>query len=231
MGEHRVERRASHRRKSRVNKTLHAELTLDGESSHVFVFIVDISTGGIRLNLDRALERESLIGLKLPVGAFVSDPEYLEVTCRVVWHRALLGGTWVHGLEFKNLSAIAAETVQRLYDAFTPEGRRKRFRLNSVLSIAYHLDGEWNHRAACDLSPEGLGLQMRDPLPLEAILPLKIYLEEAGAPLEAEGEVIHTTELENGLHRVGIEFRDPDEAVLDKIRAYIDASVSRDLGN
>jgi c-di-GMP-binding flagellar brake protein YcgR len=222
-----TERREDERRKSRVNKLVHADLHLGPEESRVFLFLVDISLGGMKVNLDRLFEPETLIDLKIPIEPYLNEKEPLEVRCRVAWNRSLLGGTYVHGLEFKELSEQATATVEKLFTAFSPEGQRERFRLKQVLSVAYQREGEWIPWSAKDLSTDGLGLQMRDPLPLDEVFPFKVYLEDQGplTALEVPGRVVYVAEEDDELHRVGVQFENLDEESASRIRRFIDSAL------
>lgn len=221
------ERRSEERRKSRVNKLVHA-LVKAGEEFQTFLYLVDISTGGLRVNLDRRLTPESIIELDFPVGPYVRDKEArLQATCRVVWNRPLLGGTFVHGLQFIDLSPASEEIISKLFIAFTPEGRRERFRLNQVLNVAYKSDDSWIPRNACDISPEGLGLQLSSPLPEDTVIPFRIYLDEkrGSEPVEIDGKVSFTAEFDEGDYRIGIKFVNVNDVAASRIQAYIDRHV------
>ena len=223
-----TDRRSEQRRKSSVNKIVRAEVRLGEEEELLFLYLVDVSPGGMRVNLDRTIEPESTIDLTFPVKAYFPDLDRFEARCRVAWNRELLGGTCVHGLEFLNLTAETSAIVERLFSAFSPEGKRSRFRLNKVLSLSYFRNNEWRSWSACDLSPEGLGMQMRDPLPMDEVFPFRIYLEDEGkySFVELNGEIVYAEELDEGLHRLGVKFRDPDPSILVRIQAYMDRCLS-----
>ena len=158
------ERRSHERRKSRVNKLVHASLKVESVEFKTFLYLVDISLGGFRANLDRALAKGSKVEVSLPLRPFLNEEVELQALCRVAWNRELLGGTFVHGFEFQELQSEMMELVERLFLAFSPEGKRRRFRLSGLLNIAYFQDGAWKSWMARDISPQGLGLQMQEPL-------------------------------------------------------------------
>ncbi len=223
--EQRTDRRSHVRRKSQVNKTLFAELEIDEGKAQVPIFLVDISTGGMRIHLDRPLEVGSRLGLGVPVSAFGVGLDRLEVQSRVVWQRFLHGGTWVHGLEFVEPSEEAKDCIDRLYTAFSKEGRRTNFRPTSLLGVAYHLGQEWGRQAVYKLSLDGLELQMRDPLPLGSLIPFRLFLDDGQTdPVEVLGEPNLILDLDNGLHQVWVEFREFHGEPFMRLQNYIDQS-------
>ena len=116
------ERRSHERRKSRVNKLVHASLKVESVEFKTFLYLVDISLGGFRANLDRALAKGSKVEVSLPLRPFLNEEVELQALCRVAWNRELLGGTFVHGFEFQELQSEMMELVERLFLAFSPEG-------------------------------------------------------------------------------------------------------------
>ena len=88
------ERRSEKRRKSRVNKLVYAGVCLGEQETRDFLYLVDISTGGMRVNLPRLYEVESRICLSMPTEPYLGhgSPE-LVAECRVAWNRSILGGT------------------------------------------------------------------------------------------------------------------------------------------
>ncbi|MCA9780530.1 MAG: PilZ domain-containing protein [Candidatus Eremiobacteraeota bacterium] len=218
------ERRSHERRKSRVNKLVYASLEVDSVESKTFLYLVDISLGGLRANLDRALAKDSVVEFSLPLRPYLNEEVELQALCRVAWNRELLGGTFVHGFEFQQLQEEAASLVERLFHAFSPEGKRKRFRLPSLLNVAYHQDGAWKSWVARDISPQGLGLQMPEPLELEECLPFRIFLEDRGKyePVEVVGRVSYLVEFDDDEFRLGVEFVEPTDEAARRIQDYID---------
>lgn len=68
---------------------------------------LNISTGGIRLDLDHPLPLHSVVGLTLTLG-----DDLLEVEGRVVYLEALDGQRSAMGIEFGDLSAAARERIE-----------------------------------------------------------------------------------------------------------------------
>jgi hypothetical protein len=218
------ERRSEARRKSRINKLVHATVRANGDEFLTFLYLVDISVGGMRANLDRPLEPETTVGLDLPVGPYLSEDVSLNVSCRVVWRRNIPGGTYVHGFEFQDPTPEQEALISQLFRAFTPEGMRERYRLDQVLNIAFEREGAWIPRNACDISPEGLGLQMKEPLPQDQVIRFLLYLQDHDRldATEVKGQVTYTAEFDDGLYRIGVQFVDLEDDIARRIRAYID---------
>lgn len=218
------DRRSHERRKSRVNKLVHASLEVESVEFKTFLYLVDISLGGFRANLDRALTKDSIVEVRLPLRPYLHEEVELQALSRVAWRRELLGGTFVHGFEFQELQDDASKLVERLFLAFSPEGKRKRFRLPGLLNIAYFQDGAWKSWMARDISPQGLGLQMTEPLQLEERLLFRIFLEDRGKydPVEVMGRVSYLVEFDDEEYRLGVEFIEPSGEAALRIQEYID---------
>ncbi len=199
-------------------------MKVDSVEFKTFLYLVDISLGGLRANLDRALAKDSRVELALPLRPYLNEEVELRTTCRVAWNRELLGGTYVHGFEFQELRETDLRLVERLFHVFSPEGKRKRFRLPGLLNIAYFQDGAWKSWMARDISPQGLGLQMPEPLELEERLPFRIFLEDRGKydPVEVLGRVSYLVEFDDEEYRLGVEFIEPTEEAALRIQEYID---------
>jgi len=112
------ERRNEPRAKSKVKRTVVGTVeheTFGALSTHLY--IMDISENGIRLNLDREIEPESTLRLVLPLRAFGYGLEgEFEAQCRVVWTKALAGGTCILGMEFQNLVEPHKQSLSEIID-------------------------------------------------------------------------------------------------------------------
>ncbi|MFA7481263.1 MAG: PilZ domain-containing protein [Vulcanimicrobiota bacterium] len=219
------DRRSAERRKSRVNKLVHSKIETDSGEFQSFMYLVDISPGGLRANLDHHLEPNSKLRIRFPLKPYLQDELEADLPCRVVWNRDLVGGTFVHGFEFQDLSPSTRELVERLFVAFSPEGKRQRFRLRHVLNVAYLADQIWVSRVAFDISPEGLGLSMAELPQSDQTFQFRIYLEDRDKfdPVEVSGRVTYLVEIEEEPCRVGIQFIDPDPEAVQRIQKFIDS--------
>ena len=218
------ERRSHPRRKSRINQLVHAAVREENQEYLTSLYLVDLSLGGMRANTDRALEPESTLTIDLPVDPYLGEELSLLLTCRVVWRRPIPGGTYVHGFQFLSPTTEQQELITRLFAAFVPEGMRERYRLNQTLNIAYQKDGKWVPRYAFDISPEGLGIQMRESLPRDEVIHFLVYLEDEDRldATSVKGKVSYISEPKDGFFRMGVKFVDLEDHVARRIRAYID---------
>ncbi|MBI3928781.1 MAG: PilZ domain-containing protein [Armatimonadetes bacterium] len=224
------ERRQTPRRHSPVNKILLADLVVaERESVPVYVFVVDVSSGGIRINVDRELPDGETLELSLPVEGFGAEVIRLTqgratLRVQVVWKKMLLGGTWVHGLRFVDLDEATSAAVDAMMEAFSPSGRRMRFRLNRLLPVAIKTENGhfWIERFATDLSPEGLGVQLDAPLPEGQDVLVKIFPEFDLPVVQARARVAWTQETPSGKCKMGLRFSDIEAAGAEVIQRYID---------
>ena len=86
------ERRQAHRQALKLNKIFSAEITRGGETVQCYLYIIDISEGGIRITSDYSFPTDG------PVRVKFKFDEPLEVNVKVVWSKTLEGGTNVYGM-------------------------------------------------------------------------------------------------------------------------------------
>ena len=176
------ERRVAQRKGVRLNKLIMAQLLHSGESTGLYLHLVDISSGGIRVNGDVEFPQSEQFTLKLQTESFGGEvssefPE-LEVKARVVWSKRLLGGMFVSGLQFLDMTPEAQACVTRILEICSPEGKRLRFRLNRVLGVGIGLEEQtrWLYPLALDLSVEGMRVRLDESLEIGSTFPLQIFL-------------------------------------------------------
>lgn len=110
------ERRTETRTKSRVERTVLATLTDSTYGSLTnHLYILDISPGGMRINLDRTIEPESEFHLSISLDSLgFGLSGSLDLHCEVVWNRPLVGGTCILGLKFRELDQEAEDKIAQL---------------------------------------------------------------------------------------------------------------------
>lgn len=231
-----AERRTSIRKGVRLNKLISAELLDEGgQVHHLYLHLVDISDGGMRVNGDIELFDEKPFRLNLqtePFGPEVASefPE-MAVTCRVVWQKRLLGGMFVSGLQFVEKSPQVEAALARILELCSPEGRRLRFRLNRVLGVGIGLDDQtrWLYPLALDLSVEGMRVRLDEPLKVGETFPLQIFLEFDLPTVQMSAEVVWKEEIGPSRFQVGLKFHDLSEDNAKAIQSYIDRCLAKEL--
>lgn len=229
------ERRVAQRKGVRLNKLIMAHLQTGEESTGLYLHLVDISAGGIRVNGDVEFPLNEPFSLKLQTESFGGEvssefPE-LEVRARVVWSKRLLGGMFVSGLQFVEMTDVATACVKKILDICSPEGKRLRFRLNRVLGVGIGLEGEtrWLYPLALDLSVEGMRVRLDESLEIGSRFPLQIFLEFDLPTVHMTAEVVWRDEVGQGRFQVGLRFHDLNEDSARAIQDYIDRCLAKEV--
>lgn len=231
------ERRTAVRKGVRLNKLIMAQLSTSDrdEATGLYLHLVDISAGGMRVNGDVEFPQSEPFRLKLQTESF--GPEVsaefpdLEVTVRVVWSKRLLGGMFVSGLQFQNLDETSQSCVKKILEICSPEGKRLRFRLNRVLGVGIGLEEQtrWLYPLALDLSVEGMRVRLDEPLEIGAQFPLQIFLEFDLPTVQMNAEVVWRDEVGPGRFQVGLRFHDLNEDSARAIQDYIDRCLAKEV--
>lgn len=222
MTEVRPERRQSPRKNAGLNKFLSAELRANGETRPMNLFLVDLSHGGMRVNVDHQLP-DGQFDLSIPLAELEMASEgTIDLPCRVVWMRDLVGGTFVHGLAFSNPVDESKERLEQFLSGLSEMHRRSRYRLYRLLPIQLkaHDQEDWTECYAGNLSPEGLGLQLDTPLPEEQDFSVRLMLEFGLPVVQVVGQVAWTRQVEDKYH-IGIQFKDVDPVEARTVARYI----------
>jgi len=233
--ESKSERRVAQRKGVRLNKLIMAQLLHSGESTGLYLHLVDISSGGIRVNGDVEFPQSEQFTLKLQTESFGGEvssefPE-LEVNARVVWSKRLLGGMFVSGLQFLDMSPEAVACVTKILEICSPEGKRLRFRLNRVLGVGIGLEEQtrWLYPLALDLSVEGMRVRLDESLEIGSTFPLQIFLEFDLPTVHMNAEVVWRDEVGTGRYQVGLRFHDLNEDSAKAIQDYIDRCLAKEV--
>lgn len=229
-----AERREAQRKGVRLNKLIMAQLLYAGEQTGLYLHLVDISAGGLRVNGDVEFPLDEPFTLRLQTESFGGEvssefPE-LEVVARVVWSKRLLGGMFVSGLQFVDMSEAATGCVTKILDICSPEGKRLRFRLNRVLGVGIGLEEQtrWLYPLALDLSVEGMRVRLDEPLEVGDSFPLQIFLEFDLPTVHMKAEVVWRDEVGSGRFQVGLRFHDLNEDSAKAIQDYIDRCLAKE---
>lgn len=228
------ERRTHVRKGVRLNKLISAELESPQLTSSLYLHLVDISEGGMRVNGDIEFVQDAPFQLKLQTEAFgqeiASEFSELVLSCRVVWQKRLLGGMFVSGLQFVNPTEETQKCIKRVLELCSPEGRRLRFRLNRVLGVGIGLDEQtrWLYPLALDLSVEGMRVRLDEPLQVGEKFPLQIFLEFDLPTVHMTAEVVWKEEVGPSRYQVGFRFSELNEDNARAIQEYIDRCLAKE---
>ncbi|MEW6282758.1 MAG: PilZ domain-containing protein [Candidatus Eremiobacterota bacterium] len=221
------ERRHLARRKIKVKKIFAATFQLpEGERRNCFVHLYDLHESGMRIHSDFALPPDQVIPVSLALD------ETLEVRVELVWQKELIGGMHVMGLKFSDLDAEQAQKIQEFLDKYSPENRRRSFRLDRILVVEMLL-GTTRQRMGVftlDLSAQGMRITHEFPLPEDVHIPFRILLEYDHDPIEVTAVVAWQKENAFGQFLVGLEFVDIDSETRMRIERFIDKAIAGEIG-
>ena len=216
------DRRTYKRKTLWANKLMRATLEgSDGQVEDVYLYLVDVSDGGMRINLDRSLEQGSEITLRFKLGT-----RSFSAHLRPVWQRCLPGDTWVVGLAFRDDERTNVESARQLTDYFSPQGRRQRFKLTETLVVSMQRDDAevWYSLTTLDLSLTGLKARWDGELADNEIVQVKIFLRNY-KNVVLRAQAMWQKKVGDERWEVGLRFLDPGESELQSLQDYIDESV------
>ncbi len=221
------ERRTTRRVGCDLNHSVSATVEVDGQQSYpVALYLLDMSEGGMRINMDRQLPTEKPFTLCVNLVGLGGSGEF-RTTCEVAWQKGLLGEAWVAGLRFTTMTEADGDRLRSTISQFDGPNRRLRFRLRSVVPVSVRFEDDWFYMTATELSPEGLRIRTT-PVPwLSPGCELSLWLHLGSEwPLEPlDAEVLWREEVWRDRIEVGFRFLDltEDDALL--IQSYIERSL------
>ncbi len=226
------DRRSSPRVGCDLNHSVTARFAVAGQSEvPVALYLLDLSEGGMRINLDRELPAGQDFELIVSMASLGQEGE-LRTRCQVAWQKGLLGEAWVAGLRFLDMSAVDQARLRETIEGFEGPNRRLRFRLRSVVPVSVRFEDDWFYMTATELSPEGLRIRTT-PVPwlspgCQLILWLHLGSEWPLEPLDAE--VLWREDVWRDRIEVGFRFLELDEDDARLIQTYIDRSLQEEEG-
>lgn len=222
------DRRQLARRKIKVKKIFAAEFTRpDGVTRNCFVHIYDLHESGMRIHSDFSLEDGEIF----PVRMSLDEP--LEVQVEVVWQKELIGGMYVLGLKFTDLSRDQSSQIGSFLDKYSPENRRRSYRLDRILVVEMIL-GSTRQKLGVftlDLSASGMRITHEFPLPEEMEIPFRVLLEYDKDPIDVMARVQWQKENAFGQFLIGLEFTEIGSEARLRVEQFIDRAMAGELGN
>jgi c-di-GMP-binding flagellar brake protein YcgR len=189
--------------------------------------ICDLSIGGMRIVVDRALSEDRSLPLTFTVPGIEGE---LTADCRVARQRKLSDGRYEVGIEFKTLNTDdeiklmdhIAETAGNIVEC------REFLRCPLETKVLYTLENGHGGERECtsaDVSSLGLKLIFEDRMKQGTDLRLQFTLPEEAEPLCAVGRVAWVKHYKSGRTEAGIEFQDIDDLDRLKIDRYVQKTI------
>lgn len=229
------ERRRGERKVSKLNKLLTGQVDLGEGDQMVYLYLVDLSEGGLRVNVDQNFPEDKQFRMKLALDSFgpeLGQTGLLDLPVQVVWQKRLVGGMTVAGLKFVDPNEDVKESVKGIMELFSVEGKRRRFRLNRVLGVGIGLDENtrWLYPLALDLSVGGMRIRTEENLTVGDELTLKIFLQFDLPVVNVHAKVVWKEEVQPNRFQIGLEFQGVTEDVARPIQEYIDRCLAEEMG-
>lgn len=217
-----VERRSAPRNPVSLNKffdlrVAHPEV----EDENVKSFLVDIGPGGLRINSEQPFPATGDLVLTLPAEVL---GEETDLRAQVVWQKPLYGASFLQGIEFQDLTAVQKHLLNQRLDGDNGRANsRQHYRLYRPFPIKLLPPGqeEWLTSYATDLSLDGIGTRLKQPLEPDNELRLRLELEFELPTVEVEAKVAWSSEGENGVSH-GLQFAAVGPVEAKTIKRYID---------
>lgn len=222
------ERRQHQRTVSQAHKLLRATLGQEGGTpEEVYLFLVDISEGGMRVNLDRSFPEGHTSRLTFSLGGREFAVDVVPQWQRCLADGVAAAGTWSAGLAFRDPDR---DTVDFLFSYFSTTGRRLRFRLRELLTVTMRRAGDenpWWSLTTTDLSMEGLRARWDDPLDVGEEIEVKVFPPDL-PDVDGRGQVMWVNEALPGRWEFGVRFTELSATGHESLMRYIDRCVGAD---
>jgi hypothetical protein len=224
-GEADGERRQTFRHALKLNKIFSAEIHRNGESLPCYLCIIDISEGGIRITSDYSFPKDESV----PVHFKLDEP--LDVNVKVIWSKMLEGGTNVYGMQFTDLNDTSNGQIKRVMEHYSPEFRRKNFKLNRVIYIEFletNVAGR-QYTFALDLNAKGMRVINEARFEPETVVKCRLYLDLDRPPVDVTGRVLSVKGATLDRFQMEFEFQDIGQPEIDRINEFLDRAASGEL--
>jgi hypothetical protein len=105
------------KRKQKRRHLIYYLTVIDRETNNVIGYLVDITTKGIMLMSDNALQPGTVLHLKIMLQTEMSDKEYLHFDARVIWSKqSINGNSYDTGLELLNVKPEDFREIETVID-------------------------------------------------------------------------------------------------------------------
>jgi hypothetical protein len=201
------ERRSEARKKISLKRTFAAEVHLD-EIQKTYLYIVDISSGGLKVMTDLVFPKRRTFLIRITLN------EPYDFPVEVVWHKQMVGYMNIFGLKFVEMSDAAYNSIGRFVDKFSIDMTKKISRVDKMLSVQRLADGEWKNFYAyvMNVNPQGMEFTTDEILPTNEKFTVRCFFEHAQPPIELNVTVLFQKEISMGRQKGWMEFSFADEA-------------------
>lgn len=211
-----AERRTEERKKISLKKPFLAEIHLD-QVRKTYIYIVDVSHGGMKIVTDLTIPEDQTFTLKLNM----KEPATFVV--KSIWQRQILGYMNAVGIKFMELSPEARAIVDSIVNKFAIDISRSICSPRKMMDFQIQQDGQWQtfYAYVINLSLEGLEYTTDFILPINEEFHLKAFFIQAEAPLEMAGRIASEKDLSMGRTKGWLEFVNLDDKSRLRLKEFI----------
>jgi hypothetical protein len=223
------ERRIAKRFAIQLNKITSAEVTRDGSGGPTpcYVYVADISEGGLRITTDTWFDRGEQFHLML----MLNPP--LDGRVEVVWSKQLTGGTNVYGVKFVEMSEALKAQIAAFIESFSEASRRlsKSVSLNRVLCMQFP---ELTHDKRIYVLTSVLGtdsMQVTAEIPFEQgrTYDCLLFLDPDAAPVVVKAIAREVKAAVFDRFKIAFEFASLSADGTERINGFLDRVISGDV--
>jgi hypothetical protein len=218
-----TDRRGQQRTKIEINRTILGTIEQDaGDEMRCHLRLMDLSEGGMKVNIDTILEPEASICLKFDLSQLGTLLEgTFESFCRVVWTKPTPGGA-VTGLEFKELKNESASGLGRLLEVWSEKSSLALTRLWKPINAKVRIseDEPWSRTLFVQaLSEKGFQFKSTDLLEKDLILQSRLLLNSG--PVVTPAKVRWCTQTSGQAYDAGCQFVELSDEDRASINLYL----------
>jgi len=226
-GEVTQERRRARRKALKLNKIFSGKVGEGLDIVPIYLYIVDISKGGMKITTDLDIPLDIVFHINLTID--VEDP--LDTDVMGVWKKKMFGGTNMVGIKFVDPPEKTVKAIEDFMNIHSQEGKRRAYRLNRVLPVEMEIEGKTDkfHTLTLDLSAQGMRISNPFPLPFDKNINMKLMLDFEEAPIYLTAKVAWQKETSYEQYLAGIQFKEIRKDDEGRINNYIDRAISGEL--
>jgi hypothetical protein len=218
------ERRSEARKKISLKRTFAAEVHLDG-IQRCYLYIVDISSGGLKVMTDLVFPKQKAFMIRLLLNVPVDFP------VEVVWHKQMVGYMNIFGLKFVEMTDAAYNAIGSFVDKYSIDMSKKISRVDKMLSVQTLRDGEWKNFYAyvMNVNPQGMEFTTDEILPLNDNFPLRCFFEHGQPPIELTVKILFQKEISMGRLKGWMEFTETEEANKLRLSEFLERQIQGEI--
>ncbi|MDQ7823410.1 MAG: PilZ domain-containing protein [Candidatus Eremiobacteraeota bacterium] len=219
------ERRTEARKKISLKKTFPAEILID-DPQKCYLYIVDISRGGMKVMTELAFPDHRAFILRLYL-----DEEAVEFAVEKVWHRQVVGYMNAMGLKFIALSQKALNIIENFVAKYSIDTSKRIIKPNKMINLQIMRHDEWVpfYAYLLTLGPQGFEFTSDYEFPEGEEFPLRFFIAQGQPPIEVSAKILFIKEITLGRKKGWMEFVEITEQNRLRLLEHLDKTLQGEL--